>query len=417
MNESKPKSVMGLLRTKFTFGKQVNVTCQPALTSVPQVYSWNDTRSGSDLPNWRVLVSQGLDATTNFSASRRVYTDVGDDGYAYVERKLANTATCQSWKQEWWGNLIGFPTTYSTPVLDETSALNMAKRRLIQQVVSLKRPIMGLEILGELHKTLHMIRNPALELRKAIDSYFSELKKVPTKMSSQSRRKALIQTYLEATYGWTPLISDIQSGVQLLRQHQIRSPSSVKKIVTYGSAEASSLGGSVISSNGLFSFIYNDNVKSRVSFRISAGLLLEASGSPYSLPESLGVLPRDFLPTAWELLPYSFLIDYFTNIGTIIDAWSYVNGRLAFCSLTKRRVDSVSRDGCRWNMPYVNTFGPLDRIQLRPVRPAFKVKTVGRTKLVNVTPDFAFRLPGFGTKTSLNIAALAYQGLVRRPFY
>ena len=33
-----------------------------------------------------------------------------------------------------------------------------------------------------------------------------------------------------------------------------------------------------------------------------------------------GFTPSEFIPTAWELLPWSFLIDYFVNIGDVIQA-------------------------------------------------------------------------------------------------
>jgi hypothetical protein len=37
------------------------------------------------------------------------------------------------------------------------------------------------------------------------------------------------------------------------------------------------------------------------------------------LADTFGVNAREFIPAAWELMPWSFLIDYFSNIGDILE--------------------------------------------------------------------------------------------------
>lgn len=416
MNESHPKRVTAFRKTVAEYGMLVNASCKPVTSYTATSWSWNNTRSGSELPNWRVLVSQATDATTPFNAFKRRYLSLGDDGYLFLRRKLDPTTTCFSYTAEWQGCIIGFPLTYSTPSLDVTSSLNQAKRVLINRSTDLLRPFMGGVVLAELHKTLHMIRRPAVQLRRALDDYFSELKKIPTSTSKAARRRALVQTYLEGTYGWKPLIYDINGGLQALRDHLKRRPFEIRKITTYGKSEASLTSPVTILTEGIISLLYQQVVRSRVSHRISAGLKLYPTGTLASLPEELGLLPEQFLPTAWELLPYSFFIDYFTNIGNIIDAFSFVQGRLAYCSVTQKTTHTVSYEDLRWNDAYYKTM-PFTERTLRPVKPAFVDKWLSRSKLTSIVPNLAFRLPGFGTTTSLNIAALAYQGGVRRPFY
>lgn len=43
-----------------------------------------------------------------------------------------------------------------------------------------------------------------------------------------------------------------------------------------------------------------------------------------------GFSAKEFVPTLWELLPWSFLVDYFTNVGDILDANVLVGRKLAF---------------------------------------------------------------------------------------
>jgi hypothetical protein len=44
----------------------------------------------------------------------------------------------------------------------------------------------------------------------------------------------------------------------------------------------------------------------------------------------VGLHPSNWLPTAWELLPYSFVYDYFANIGDIINAATVQQSDMTF---------------------------------------------------------------------------------------
>jgi hypothetical protein len=59
-----------------------------------------------------------------------------------------------------------------------------------------------------------------------------------------------------------------------------------------------------------------------------------------ALPKAdlLQLTPKDFLPTAWDLLPFSFIADYFANIGDIINAVSLLGTNYVFTCRTERTV-------------------------------------------------------------------------------
>lgn len=61
------------------------------------------------------------------------------------------------------------------------------------------------------------------------------------------------------------------------------------------------------------------NVRTR-KVEVRAGVLCEAKVSPITLPDSLGV--DDALLGAWDLVPYSFVVDWFCNVASILAAWS-----------------------------------------------------------------------------------------------
>jgi hypothetical protein len=59
---------------------------------------------------------------------------------------------------------------------------------------------------------------------------------------------------------------------------------------------------------------------------------------------SAGLGPGDILPTIYELIPYSFVVDYFTNLGDVISAWSHQAIRPDWAQRTVGFEKGVSRE-------------------------------------------------------------------------
>lgn len=137
--------------------------------------------------------------------------------------------------------------------------------------------------------------------------------------------RILASTWLEYAFGLAPLISDTKKVAEALARfkepdQQIRR----SKVSARGSDEAASTTYSV-------SRFYNGNIFYRTTFkdksvsRVQYVVGLDASrtadfGSNQSLLDLLGVNVQNLAPAAWEALPWSWLADYFSNIGNIIDA-------------------------------------------------------------------------------------------------
>jgi hypothetical protein len=123
----------------------------------------------------------------------------------------------------------------------------------------------------------------------------------------------------------------------------------------------------------------------------------------YSLQNSrrVGFDVSNWLPTVWELIPYSFLVDYFVNIGEIVSAATLNSSSVLWTNKTVTH--RVSYRALRWeanSKPYSNNVATV------PGKAKSHLKTV--TRYPNyagaMVPTLTFSLPGLGQ--ALNIAAL-----------
>jgi hypothetical protein len=378
-------------------------------SNIPTFESWNDSTTSGENPQWRRQIMNGASATTDFDGFiREIRATRGDE--VLIQNLDQTNGPCYAYVR-YSGTLMPVSSEPGIAV-DKTSVLNDAKRFFIQRAKAKVSPLEGLTTLGELVKTLHMIRNPAKSLRSLVDDYFNSLKKVSRKLSPRARRKKLVDTYLEATYGWQPLIADVRDGLSALNRYHERRPFEIARVVGCGKGETSKFYPNRTVSSTFLVINFTTEVRQSTTYKVGGGVKLQSMGSPRGNLETFGLLPKNFLPTAWELIPYSFLVDYFTNISTIIDAWSFINGNLAWAYITERSEIRTHNKfaGLSADSPgKIASFNVGDTVWVE--------RTVQRRNLSSLIPNFGFRLPGFGSRKALNIAALVHQGYVPRPYY
>lgn len=307
--------------------------------------SWLDTFSGGKLPQWRDIIRNGGDATTNASGYRcRIIQspikamagvktpDIPFDrvGYTSVVGKLH----------------VDLPpgNPPSSTVVDDIS--NAAISKFINRVQSVQHGAMLGETIGETKKTLDGIVSPLSSLRRHTLRYFDTLqKRAPRRRRNGSRAKALSEltktvanTYLEFNFGWNPLASSIADAV-VAHENQDRH-FSVYPVESwadrryYGDSQfwQPVANGSLIV-EGWYKDISTQSVRFKGSVRSGA----DENGRLGTM-RNLGLDLPQFVPTLWNLLPYSFVVDYFLNIGDYLQARSFRFADLTYCCKTMRNV-------------------------------------------------------------------------------
>lgn len=363
-------------------------------------------------PRWRIAVKEGINATSAFSTSKVSSRSNGDGQLIYTWRDVFG----QKGKYTLNGTLFPPPTNHLlSKSAGDNGAVNAAKTRLVSQFRNNNPQFLGGVVLGELGKTLRMIKHPAESLRDALWDYYRVLKKVP-RGTARQRRRQLNNAYLEATYGWRPLISDINNGFDALDNYLKRTPFITKVFSAVAKSESSAQSGQTswdpiaqFPVYGSYRTLKTESALLKVALRVGP-VSENLQAASYA-----GLLPENFLPSAWELMPYSFFIDYFTNIGAIIDAASFCSSRFVWGAQMQKTtlVTRVVNVNCPNTSPSTKTS------QFLRVGSGSKLSTqyLDRVTLGSIIPTLEFRLPGFGTKTSLNIASLVYAMRSLQPFY
>jgi hypothetical protein len=232
-------------------------------------------------------------------------------------------------------------------------AESYAKARFSQKLREIHQKFQGGVFLGELRETFHMLRNPLSGLRKGIELYGHLLRKKQRGLvRAPKRRKAAIlrDTWLEQSYGWTPFFSDIKGILETMTTN-FTFPD---EYVNIGASGTYTDRGPLIfvDQQSTHRVVWNRSRydETKASVRITGQVRVRPIGSATvesSTVDKLkgglrrwGLTRDNFFPTVWNLLPGSFLIDYFSNVGDVIDGMSLHTGDLVWSSMTSRTTTS-----------------------------------------------------------------------------
>jgi len=72
----------------------------------------------------------------------------------------------------------------------------------------------------------------------------------------------------------------------------------------------------------------------------------------------IGFTLGNFVPTVWELIPYSFVIDYFANIGTVLKAMTLPTPTMIFHNRSTKVIATVERKIEKVSGPLVSAYQP-----------------------------------------------------------
>lgn len=419
---SKGSTSANILKPQVFFGAlmdQVQVTDYGTVTypSPPYKITWDDRRDGITLPKWRALIREGKNATTPMTAQRGVLA--GKPGNMSVRYKRSGLdENVQTMAVAGQTTLVP-PSSFTVAGLVNTLD-SRALEKLHGKLYALAHDAKIGESLAEWRQAMSMIGKPLDGLRRlmqvserrAAEVIRNAERRVGRSLSRFDARDvrevnaALASIYLEFTFGWKPLANDLHDALKAVES--IRNACAT--VVNASFAD------DAIYSDDTFEDLFNNycyfstravkRVRTTVRYKVGIDPVKVVVGS---YVERLGITPREFVPTLYAVLPYSWLLDYFTGINAAIDA---LCADLSFTTWTCRTVRNEcvtevtsNPDFARAKQALAGSF--IDATGIPAVMSATLI-TVDRSVPDSLIPAPTVRVPKVA-KPWLNITALLFQ--------
>lgn len=381
-----------------------------------------DTRTGDTCPNWKTLISNHQNATTHLTGTKYKFSHYGHGGgdiYYYwdfsdgrgpipQEEHVSADSAAQ--------NFV-IPTASAwQPIADAR-----ARNAFLSKVRQAQTKFSSGTFLGELKEALHMIHRPFETLSKSAVGYIEALRK-RKRLDPKHWQKAIPGTWLEYSFGWVPLMNDIQSARNaynsLFQQEKVQRVSGSGKDF-HRSQESTNYAAYNLTYAPYSWFTDIVSFSETRTVRYYGDVVTQATTTYKDGAAQWGFTPSDFVPTMWELLPWSFLIDYFASIGDCLDAQGANTADIKWVGRVERHVAerevvrSFDAAGVKARMP---VFAKPFAVSKSPGIINMKKTTVTRDKSGVPVPALYIKWSGPNWGQIANMSALLGQASVNLHF-
>lgn len=225
------------------------------------------------------------------------------------------------------GDLSGMLFTFGGPIITQSGRLESAAYLLTKAYAKMNDSNMLIgEMAADLSQTLGMLRRP-FEGATQLLSKMIMSKKRRLRNPAVGGTRATANSWLEYRYGWTPLILD---GISVIDAFQRKLGRSTRRLVSRahsGISYSEITAGTQIDSGDQTRTVQYSRSLTRTTKR-DAGVLYEIniSSAADDLMRVTGSRCSDLPATVWEVIPYSFVVDWFVNVGDWLRAITPVPG-------------------------------------------------------------------------------------------
>lgn len=386
---------------------------------------------GPNYADWKKRIADGQNATTSLVGTRvktaKLFSSSGIARTYGIYKPNPGDFASKTMK-----GVVTFIPWSATGVQNLTGLYNEAVLGYLGKVHSTYRSFQTGIFVGELRETVHLLRHPFSSLHKGMLEYLKAVKKRSSyiKLSTGSgalrrtlrRRvtktsilnKVVADTWLEYSFGWRPFIQDIQSAVGALNSLAKSKPGWTR--VSFKASKTveintpyflPALGGGDQCNVG---YMLQDVDTSSV--RLYGAVTTEPMSKPRVVENQFGLSLAEFVPTIWELTPWSFLIDYFANVGGLIDALCTQQSRIRWTARTDvTRIEALPLSQRSMQLGYYpgpgngSFWGDVYTASAYVVGKAQRTFVTRSPMLGFISPTLVFRVPGSSTRY-LNMAAL-----------
>lgn len=268
--------------------------------------------TGGSIPDYKVAIAKKQNATGGYTRTViKANPRVSSTCYFSPLPNLPWWETQISGSDFW--RWVPDGLTLITPVEDNVlkdQALARIKRKLASNTGQFKAMVPLAEI-GELRGSIRKAAGLASSTLKAL----IEIRR--TKGRSASKHAA--DTWLNFNFGIAPVLKDIESAATAI-EYILYAQS--RNLVLKGTASKTwktSSRSTNVSANYLSSATVAYEFQHELLYSYTAGFFIDAvSGNDYGVLKHLGFEPVELPSVGWELIPYSWVVDYFTTTGAFL---------------------------------------------------------------------------------------------------
>lgn len=389
------------------------------------LYGFPGIRTGERVSDRKAKIAAGSQAGSPFATDRQSVKEL-ENGFASLSFLDTSVTPAATRTHTFEGIYIPLESASHLPV-DTVEASNEALMKILRKITASHQQMNGSTFMGELRETIGMLRRPAESLRREVDKYFLSLEnrkrkvlRLPPGQRRAAWEKALSGTWLELQWGWKPAISDAQAIATTIAR-LLHEPPHKERIVARATRTAEDTE-SVLGGQPPYGYFQAMRLRERATVYevqyvvgLSAQRKAHASGVQ-RLIDICGFRPEDFIPTLYEVCPWSWLVDYFTNIGDIVEAAATYLGDVKWIVRTASRRSSLTMSTTQISSKvYIESITPYFKyIGMTPSGTFGKYKSirtaVDRTLPLTLgVPQFKFSHPGESAGKMLNMLSVLAQ--------
>jgi hypothetical protein len=177
--------------------------------------------------------------------------------------------------------------------------------------------------LGEGRQTVRMITDTANRLGRSYRAFRKgHFGRAAKELGISKPTKSAANHWLEYSYGWMPLLSDVKGLAELAAQH-VGLGGRQKRFSVHAQSVFSKPGQMIQNPTAPCNYAHGELVGYFWQYDFTAtgrcGLLLELDVTTAALAAQTGFGLTDPLLLAWELTPFSFVFDWFIDVGTYLE--------------------------------------------------------------------------------------------------
>jgi hypothetical protein len=295
----------------------------------------NKSRTSSGVKDFKTKIALGQQAGSAFTANKIDILLLNSGSFSSSFKNTGPNNPIYRDEGRFYEPFIGTSKFVVDSHVAGLSASSADSDALIQTRSAVKAQqyhISGPTFLGEFREVVQMFRHPAAGILKGIDRYLATVGKsrrglksgTPLKKRIKIISDAAAESWLELVFGLNPLIADCKGIAEAVARYKLDDIYRHTEARGFGKHAVGQdhVGNGVAGLSGGLRIVDSKRSEIRVIYTvgIKANMASEAFSGAEKIKNLSGFNLQEFIPTCWNLCPWTFLVDYFSNIGGVLEA-------------------------------------------------------------------------------------------------